>query len=218
VNELISKIKETLQDEESRYVYTDTVTNAFVAAQIKALRGDRDLSQEELAELIGTKQSGVSRLENADYSAWKIGTLRKLARAFGVRLRIRFEEFGTLLEELGSFRQTNLLPRRFEQDPTFNPSMRMPRRRAQSPRKFRFSTKRRRVIGVRRRRVIADIPKKPQGTEGRLPTGVAKPGVEQPVPFSGYHPASGNNSTAAFPFRATSGNRSTAPLGGVYGN
>ena len=108
------QLGKSLAKEEARYVYADTVTNTFVSAQIKALREDRDLSQEELAELVGTKQSGISRLEKADYSAWKIETLRKLAKAFGVRLRIRFREFGTLIEEVGGFKEKNLLPRKFE--------------------------------------------------------------------------------------------------------
>ncbi|MSV35024.1 MAG: XRE family transcriptional regulator [Bryobacterales bacterium] len=124
MEELTARIKKNLANEETRYVYADTVVNAFIAAQIKALRDDRDLSQQELASLIGTKQSGVSRLERADYSSWKVETLRKLARAFGVRLRIRFEEFGTLLDEMRGFYNKNLLPRNYRDDPIFNPHTR----------------------------------------------------------------------------------------------
>ena len=119
MGKLKARVVNSLQSEEGRNAYTDTITNAFVAAQIKALREDRGFSQEQLAELIGTKQSGVSRLERADYSSWKIETLRKLARAFHVRLRIRFEGFGTLLDEIGGFDDKNLLPPKFEDDPAF---------------------------------------------------------------------------------------------------
>jgi transcriptional regulator with XRE-family HTH domain len=119
MDELIERLKKDLRDEEARYVYADTVTNAFVATQIKSLREERGFSQEQLATLIGTQQSGVSRLEKADYSAWKVETLRKLAKALGVRLRIRFEEFGTLRDEITGFDDRNLLPRRFEDDPAF---------------------------------------------------------------------------------------------------
>jgi transcriptional regulator with XRE-family HTH domain len=108
------------QSEDARYAYADAVTNAFVSAQIKALREDRKLSQTDLAILIGTKQSGVSRLEKADYSSWKIGTLRKLSKAFHVRLRISFEPFGSLPEDLGRFDTKHLAPHRFEVDPAFN--------------------------------------------------------------------------------------------------
>ena len=74
------RLSKSLANEEARYAYADSVTNAFVAAQIKALREKRGFSQDELAGLIGTKQSGISRLERADYSSWKVETLRKLAR------------------------------------------------------------------------------------------------------------------------------------------
>ena len=192
------QLGKSLAKEEARYVYADTVTNTFVSAQIKALREDRDLSQEELAELVGTKQSGISRLEKADYSAWKIETLRKLAKAFGVRLRIRFEEFGTLIEEVGGFKEKNLLPRKFEQDPVFNAGKDVTRRSARSSRKFRFSIKERRIVGRRRKPAVSGIPKKPQSVEVLTPArNVVGSGMaEQPGPVSGYHPTAGNNSNA----------------------
>ena len=118
----IEQLRRTLDNEDLRYVYADTVTNAFISAQIKALREERELSQLELAKLIGTQQSGISRLEKSDYSAWKVETLRKLAKAFHVRLRIRFEEFGTLVDEVGGFNERELCPERFEEDPLLNPS------------------------------------------------------------------------------------------------
>jgi ribosome-binding protein aMBF1 (putative translation factor) len=92
VNELLERLKEDFQNEEARYAYAESVANAYISEQIKKLREDRGLSQEELAALIGTKQSGISRLQSRDYSAWKVETLRKLAKAFGVRLRISFED------------------------------------------------------------------------------------------------------------------------------
>ncbi len=119
MNELVEGLKQTLKNEDARYVYADTVVNSLVSAQIKALRENRKLSQQELANLIGTKQSGISRLEKADYSTWKIETLRKLARAFGVRLRISFDEFSTLSPDISGFTKARLCPRRFEDDPVF---------------------------------------------------------------------------------------------------
>ena len=119
MNQLLERLSADFTDEDARYAYADAVINAFVSAQIKALREDRELRQEDLAELIGTKQSGISRLEKADYSSWKIETLSKLARAFGVRLRISFEEFGTLVDDVAGFKEKNLLPQKFENDPAF---------------------------------------------------------------------------------------------------
>jgi len=122
VNELLERLKKDFEgDEETRFDYSDGVANAFVSAQLRAMREDRKLSQQELADMVGTKQSGISRLEKAHYSTWKIETLRKLARAFGVRVRISFEEFGTLPDDLGGFSKERLCPRPFAKDPVFFP-------------------------------------------------------------------------------------------------
>ena len=86
---------------------------------MKTLREEAGMSQDDLAKIVRTKQSGISRLENANYSSWKIETLRKLARAFGVRLKISFEEFGTLPTEVENFRRENLSRRKFADDPVF---------------------------------------------------------------------------------------------------
>src|SRR5947208_1173885 len=102
MSELLENLREDFKDEDARYAYVEAYLNASIAAQIKKHRGD--LSQQELAEKVGTKQSGVSRLENVAYSSWKVDTLRKLARAFGLRLQISFEEFGTLAPEIEGFK------------------------------------------------------------------------------------------------------------------
>jgi transcriptional regulator with XRE-family HTH domain len=120
MNQLLERLRRMFTDEDARYAYADSTVNAFIAAQIKALREDRELSQEQLADLIGTKQSGISRLEKADYSSWKIETLRKLAKAFGVRLKVGFEEFGSILPDISGFTKDRLTPRKFEDDPVFN--------------------------------------------------------------------------------------------------
>jgi transcriptional regulator with XRE-family HTH domain len=117
-SDLADELRELFQDEEARYSYAESSQNAFVAAQIKALREDRQMSQEEVAVAIGTKQPAVSRLENANYSSWRVETLRKLARVYGVRLDMSFKEFGTLIPQIENL-QKNLYPRKFEDDPAF---------------------------------------------------------------------------------------------------
>lgn len=120
---LSDRLRETFQEEDARYAYAEDFLNSSIAAQIKTLRDDRKLSQEELAALLGTKQPGISRLENTNYSAWKVETLRKLARAFGLRLRISFEEFGTLIHDIENFNREELIRRKFEDDPVFHPEV-----------------------------------------------------------------------------------------------
>lgn len=120
MSEYRENLKAELKDEEYRYAYAEDFLNTAIAMQIKVLREQRkNMTQQALAEKIGTKQAGISRLENVNYSAWKTETLRKLARAFGVRLKITFEEFGSLLDDSKSFSRESLQRRTFEEDPAF---------------------------------------------------------------------------------------------------
>jgi transcriptional regulator with XRE-family HTH domain len=121
VDKVLERLKE-LKGEESRYAYADTVTNAFLTGQIKALQKARGLTQEELAERVHTQQSGISRWMNSGFSTCKVETLRKFARAYGVRLRISFESFGTLPTDINGFTEERLAPPRFEDDLAFKES------------------------------------------------------------------------------------------------
>ena len=64
--------------------------NAEVARLICDLREDAGLSQTELAELVGTTQSVISRLEDADYDGHSLNMLARIARALGHRVCIHF--------------------------------------------------------------------------------------------------------------------------------
>jgi len=61
-----------------------------IAEQIYKLRTKANLTQKELAELIGTSQSDISRLENADYDGYSFKMLQKIAAAVNCRLQIKF--------------------------------------------------------------------------------------------------------------------------------
>jgi transcriptional regulator with XRE-family HTH domain len=116
-------LEEPLQeflDEEYRYAYAEDFLNTWIATQIVTLREQRGLSQSKFGELIGTKQPGVSRLENVNHSTWKSETLKKIARALGVRLKITFETFGTLLDEDRNFSREYLKRPSFADDAVFS--------------------------------------------------------------------------------------------------
>lgn len=49
--------------------------------QLTSLRDKRELSQARLAELIGTKQQAISRLEDPSYASHTLRTLRQVAEA-----------------------------------------------------------------------------------------------------------------------------------------
>jgi transcriptional regulator with XRE-family HTH domain len=100
--------RELRGDKEYAEGYAESYLNSYIATQIKVLREQRGLSQPRLANLIGTTQSGISRIENVNYSSWNIGTLKKLARAFDVRLKVSFEPYGTLPDEVDRFSRESL--------------------------------------------------------------------------------------------------------------
>ena len=62
--------------------------NAEVACLIYDLRKDAGLTQKELAELIGTTQSAISRLEDADYDGHSLSMLRRVAEALKQKLTV----------------------------------------------------------------------------------------------------------------------------------
>lgn len=122
MSELVERLKTELQDEDYRFAYDDEFSNSRIATQIKVLREQQELKQSELAELAGMKQSRISELENVNYNAWSISTLRRLARALGVRLSFAFESWGELLPEADNLGRKALEKPRFEKDPAFQPS------------------------------------------------------------------------------------------------
>jgi ribosome-binding protein aMBF1 (putative translation factor) len=75
---------------ELRRLTEEARINASVAQLIYAARTKAGLSQADLAERIGTKQSVISRLEDADYEGHSLGMLQRIATALGQCLEIRF--------------------------------------------------------------------------------------------------------------------------------
>lgn len=65
--------------------------HAKVARQIYELRKQAGLSQRELAERIGTTQSAISRLEDADYDGHSISVLRRVAGALGAKIDVELD-------------------------------------------------------------------------------------------------------------------------------
>ena len=93
------KITDGIEILERRYVRNDPEMKRLIqeefeklqiAQQIYDLRQEAGLSQEELAALIGTKGSVISRLEDADYKGHSLKMLERIALALGKRVELRF--------------------------------------------------------------------------------------------------------------------------------
>jgi len=77
-------------DEGRAAAFEEEVANAEIGRQIYDLRTDAGLTQGELAKLVGTTASVISRLEDADYQGHSLGMLRRVATALHRRVEIRF--------------------------------------------------------------------------------------------------------------------------------
>ena len=80
----------TGKDPEMQRGFEEEVANREVAHKIFQLRQDSGLSQAELARRVGTTQSVISRLEDADYEGHSLAMLNRIAAAVERRVEIRF--------------------------------------------------------------------------------------------------------------------------------
>lgn len=59
-----------------------------IALQLAALRRARGLTQKEVAEMLGTKQQAIARLEDPAYTGHSLGMVRKYVEALGASLDV----------------------------------------------------------------------------------------------------------------------------------
>lgn len=75
-------------DKERKKSLESERVNSSVASMIYQLRTEADLNQKELADLVGTTQSVISRLEDADYEGHSLSMLERITKALGHKLRL----------------------------------------------------------------------------------------------------------------------------------
>jgi DNA-binding XRE family transcriptional regulator len=61
-----------------------------VARKIYVLRTEAGMTQKQLAKLVGTTDTVISRLEDADYEGHSLAMLNRIAAALQKRVEIRF--------------------------------------------------------------------------------------------------------------------------------
>jgi DNA-binding XRE family transcriptional regulator len=82
-------IKKALKRKEFRKAYEDLEEEYTLTREMLAARSRFDLTQEAVAELMGTTKSAVSRLEAVGKHSPSLTTLKKYAQAVGCRLKIK---------------------------------------------------------------------------------------------------------------------------------
>ncbi len=78
----------TSKDFEMEEMIKESSLNAELAQLIYLARTQTGLTQQQLADLIGTKQSVIARLEDAEYEGHSLSMLQKIARALNQRLEV----------------------------------------------------------------------------------------------------------------------------------
>ena len=59
-----------------------------IALQLAALRQARGLTQKQVAELLGTRQQAIARLEDPAYTGHSLSMVRKYVEALGASIRV----------------------------------------------------------------------------------------------------------------------------------
>ena len=142
LNQRKERLREELRDPEYREQYATSALIGNVSAQVQALRRQRGLSQEELAQKVGTKQPRISAVENPsdgdEPPNWEVDTLDRIAKGLGTRLKISFETYGSLVEELDMVTTESLRRPEPANDPILFPKPPMPQPDPTAPERTRW--------------------------------------------------------------------------------
>ncbi len=108
------RLAEKLHDEKYRHGYVEAHSRRFLARQMRKFRGKQ--TQSEFGTLIDKRQTVVSRLEDANYRGWTLGTMFEIARCLGVAAFVRFVDFQTFLKYSGDMSEEAIHPRPYDKE------------------------------------------------------------------------------------------------------
>jgi DNA-binding Xre family transcriptional regulator len=83
-------LKEQLKNKEFREEYDALEEEFEIAKEIIRLRTNAKITQKQLAEMAGTSQPAIARLESGDYKNVTLSFLRRIGKALGVIPQIHF--------------------------------------------------------------------------------------------------------------------------------
>ena len=83
--------RRTAEDPKLQELYEEEKINLQAASAIRGARDAAGLTQGQLAEKVGTTQSVISRLEDADYEGHTLKMLERIAEVLDQRVVIHLE-------------------------------------------------------------------------------------------------------------------------------
>lgn len=112
-------LTEKLASKKYRDAFVTSYIDQGIPFQIKALREQRDWTQEQLAEYSRMAQTRISLLENPNNKGITLKTLKALASAFDVGLIVRFVPYGDIVHWDLALSSESLRVPSFKDDPYF---------------------------------------------------------------------------------------------------
>ncbi|MEH2148723.1 helix-turn-helix transcriptional regulator [Nostoc sp.] len=89
-NDALKIIKRMIkEDPELQEMVRESSINAQVSQIIYDARKEAGLTQQQLADLVGTTQSVIARLEDADYEGHSLSILARIAAALNQKVEIK---------------------------------------------------------------------------------------------------------------------------------
>ncbi len=93
-------LKEEFKDKSFEDAFYNELEVERVAVEIAFYREKAGLTQQELADKIGTSQSAIARLEDSNYKGYSLKQLRKIADAFDLELVVTYREKGAIFSKV----------------------------------------------------------------------------------------------------------------------
>jgi predicted transcriptional regulator len=84
--------KEMLKDPELKAEYDKLEEEFTLASEIIQLRKEKNITQKELAERIGTSQPAIARLESGSYNKVSLSFLRRVAEALDAKPEVHLRK------------------------------------------------------------------------------------------------------------------------------
>lgn len=88
------------KDEKMKKMVEEEFEKLQIGQQIYDLRKEANLTQEELADMVGTTGSVISRLESADYDGHSVKMLQRVASALGKKVTINIVDRDDQLQSI----------------------------------------------------------------------------------------------------------------------
>jgi DNA-directed RNA polymerase specialized sigma subunit len=85
-------LEEQMKDENFRKEYNNLAEEFEIAKQLIRLRKNQKLTQKQLAELAGTSQPAIARLESCEYKNLTLSFLRRVGKVLGVIPEVHFKK------------------------------------------------------------------------------------------------------------------------------